>query len=163
MLRIAALIALFASPLGAQTTVPQWQGSYSPPEVTVVDESPTDRLMALHAIALSLTNQEMVTWNNSETGNSGHVTIGNRSGRCVDFTNVMIMQGVPTQDETFNACRGGGNDNTWIIDQEWMISSVTRQRTGNCMTRHMNARIDRGRMYSDNAVCRFNNTWNVEG
>lgn len=145
--------------------VPQWSGSSNNYETVVVDESPQDRLMALHAIAMSLTVQQQVSWTNTETGNHGYATIDSRNGRCVQFRNVMFMQGQLSQNQTFNACRGGGNDNTWIIDRSWMVSSVTRHRHGDCMTRYMNARIDRGRMYSENAVCRNTqtNTWNVEG
>lgn len=165
-LNIAVVMGwLFTTMAQAQEgyAVPQWQGSSMQYETVVVEESPEDRLMALHAIAQALTVRDQVSWNNTETGNSGYATVHAASGRCVTLQNVMFMQGELSQNQTFNACRGGGNDNTWIIDNSWMISSITRQRHGDCMTRHMNARIDRGRMYSDNAVCRTNNTWTVEG
>ena len=165
---IGAIILLWiwtASAFAQGYDVPQWRGSSMQYETVVVDESPEDRLMALHAIAMTLTVKEQVSWNNTETGNHGYATINSRSGRCVVFRNVMFMQGQLSQNQTFTACRGGGNDNTWIIDESWMISSVTRNHQGNCMTRYMNARIDRGRMYSDNAVCHNTqtNSWNVEG
>lgn len=145
--------------------VPQWSGSSNNYETVVVDESPQDRLMALHAIAMSLSVQQQVTWTNHTTGNNGYATVVSRTGQCVQFRNVMFMQGQLSQNQMFTACRGGGNDNTWIVDRSWMISSITRQHNGQCMTRHMNARIDRGRMYSDNRVCRNSqtNNWNVEG
>lgn len=117
---------------------------------------------AVHAIAMTLVHDQPVTWSMGEY--SGTAYTGSGLGKC-KFLNVDVNSVNGFRQKSFNACRGGGTDNTWIIDNLWTVSSVTRRTYGNCQTRYVFARLNNGRMYSELNVC-FNNTqntWSIEG
>lgn len=130
-----------------------------------VELTPLDRRSALHAMAIALTEQGNARWTNPFNGISGHVGINHRiSNKCVTFTSLILEHDQVIWQETLQACRGGGNANTWIINNRWIINSVERAYHGACRTRFMDARLERGRVSSERIVCwdRHNQTWNVE-
>lgn len=130
-----------------------------------IELTPQDRRSALHAIAIALAEQSNAQWSNPFSGMSGHIGINYRiNSRCVTFTNLILQHDRVVWQETLQACRGGGNSNTWIINNRWHISSVERAYHGACRTRFMDARLERGREYSERIVCwdRYNLIWNVE-
>lgn len=105
-----------------------------------------DQMLGFHAIAMALTMQDTVSWR------AGTVTIINNGGRCVDFENTITINGT-THREVMNACKGGGNDNTWIINKQWIVSSVDRSHGGDCRTRFATIRLSRTRIRSEAVVC----------
>lgn len=138
-----------------------------------VDKDPGDGNMALQILAVALSENDpdaRYFWSNPKTGNSGETVLYYRAGKapksCTVVEMVFDQYGTSQQRETMTACRGGGNSNTWIIDKQWVISSVTRTNPDHngCRIRFVDAKIpEYPRGQSTMKVCHKHQFWFIQG
>ena len=120
----------------------------------------TDAHMALQTISIALTmNQpgQKYVWESYQTGNYGRIDIyGEIDGvprGCTGFEQVTFKDG-QVYHEWFTACPGGGNVNTWIVNNRWIVNSLDRERRDDgCRVRFSDVRLDRERLESTAVVC----------
>lgn len=141
----------------------------APYEFTI---SPSDTQLALQVISIALTMGDTgvsYTWESESTGDYGRVDlygqIDGLSEGCVGYSQTVFVQG-KDYEEFFTACAGGGNSNTWIVNNKWIVNSVDRNRFDNgCRVRFSDVRLDRDRVESTLMVCFIPgvNMWKVRG
>lgn len=145
---------------------PGYQVPLGPPSAPWSEDTDRDRLAVLHAMSMALNVMENVGWVNRNSGHEGMVYIEHNYQRgCMTLTEVLIRHGVQRRTSTMVACRGGGNSNTWIIDNLWHLNSTTQALNGWCQTRFVDARLSVGPAQSVANVCFYPQyqLWIVEG
>jgi hypothetical protein len=132
----------------------------------------TDQHLALQNLAVALTmNQpgQKYVWESYQSGNYGRIDIyaeiDGVSRGCTGYMQTSFMNG-QVHEEWFTACPGGGNVNTWIVNNRWIVNSVDRARFDDgCRVRFADVRLDRDRLESTALVCYIPGVdmWKTEG